>query len=640
MSASELQRYAIFDKKSVYSRSMSQILDTINNPLDIKKLNMNQLRQLCSEIRSYMVEVCSDNPGHLASSLGAVELIVGVHYVFDTPEDKFVIDVGHQAYAHKILTGRREAFRTLRKKDGISGFPCIDESIWDAFGVGHSSTSISAALGFAEAARIKGTGAKSVALIGDGALSGGLAYEAMNNAGVSKSDLLILLNDNNQSIDKAVGGVHKYLLRITTSVNYNIFKNRAWKVLGDNRFRSFLQRWVRSIKSWLVKSRGGDLFEAIGLRYFGPIDGNDIEQVVQTLRKLKDMKGARVLHCITGKGKGYAPAEQNPTLWHAPGRFDLQTGQIKVVKHDVPRYQDVFGKVLCEMAESDPRVVGITPAMSSGCSMVEFSQRFPSRFFDVGIAEEHAVTFSAGLAASGMKPFCNIYSSFSQRAYDQIVHDVALQKLPVVLCLDRAGLVGEDGATHNGAFDMAAYRSIPNCVIAVPSNESELKNMMYSAKESTTGPYIIRYPRGLAEGVEWQAKAPILLPVGKSVCVREGKRIAVVGLGPFVWRAVEAARPFGEDVAVYDFRFLKPIDTERLDEIVSQFETILTIEDGCLKGGLYGAVCEYIETNSCSIKVKGIGIPDEFIFHASQAEQRHFCGLDKEGIENVLRKLL
>ncbi len=640
MSASEPQRYAIFDKKSVYSRSMSQILDTINNPSDIKRLNMNQLRQLCAEIRSYMVEVCADNPGHLASSLGAVELIVGVHYVFDTPNDKFVIDVGHQAYAHKILTDRREAFRTLRKKGGISGFPCMEESKWDAFGVGHSSTSISAALGFAEAARIMGSGAKSVALIGDGALSGGLAYEAMNNAGVSKSDLLILLNDNNQSIDKAVGGVHKYLLRITTSSNYNTFKNKAWNALGDNGFRNFLQRWVRSIKSWLVKSRGGDLFEAIGLRYFGPIDGNDIEQVVHTLKKLKDIKGARVLHCITGKGKGYAPAEQNPTLWHAPGRFDLQTGQIKTVKHDVPRYQDVFGKVLCELAENDSRIVGITPAMSSGCSMVEFSQRFPSRFFDVGIAEEHAVTFSAGLAASGMKPFCNIYSSFSQRAYDQIVHDVALQKLPVVLCFDRAGLVGEDGATHNGVFDMSAYRSIPNCVIAAPSNEMELKDMMYSAKESTTGPYIIRYPRGLAEGVEWQTKAPCLLLPGKSICVREGKKIAVVGLGPFVWRAVEAAQHFGDNVAVYDFRFLKPMDMSRIDEIAARYEAILTIEDGSLKGGLYGAVCEYVEAKSYPIKVKGIGVPDEFIFHASQTEQRHFCGLDEEGIENVLRKLL
>ena len=458
---------------------MSQLLDRINTPSDIKSLNMDELRQLCAEIRSYMVEVCSDNPGHLASSLGAVELIVGVHYVYDTPDDKFVIDVGHQGYAHKILTGRREEFRTLREKGGISGFPNMKESKWDAFGEGHSSTSISAALGYAEAARILGNGAKSVALIGDGALTGGLAYEAMNNAGVSKSDLLILLNDNNQSIDKAVGGVHKHLLHITTSESYNSLKNRAWDIIADNCFRGFLQRWIRSLKSWIVKSRGGDLFEANGLRYFGPIDGNDIEQVVLTLKKLRELKGPRVLHCITTKGKGYAPAEKDPMIWHAPGRFDPATGERKVSKCPVPRYQDVFGEVLCDLAEKNPDVIGITPAMSSGCGMVEFSKRFPSRFFDVGIEEEHAVTFSAGLAAAGLHPFCNIYSSFSQRAYDQIVHDVALQSLPVVLCFDRAGLVGEDGATHNGAFDMAAYRSIPNCIIAIHYNELELKNMMY-----------------------------------------------------------------------------------------------------------------------------------------------------------------
>ena len=559
---------------------------------------MDELRQLCAEIRSYMVEVCSDNPGHLASSLGAVELIVGVHYVYDTPDDKFVIDVGHQGYAHKILTGRREEFRTLREKGGISGFPNMKESKWDAFGVGHSSTSISAALGYAEAARILGNGAKSVALIGDGALTGGLAYEAMNNAGVSKSDLLILLNDNNQSIDKAVGGVHKHLLHITTSESYNSLKNRAWDIIGDNCFRGFLQRWIRSLKSWIVKSRGGDLFEAIGLRYFGPIDGNDIEQVV--------------------------PA----------------TGERKVFKYPVPRYQDVFGEVLCDLAEKNPDVIGITPAMSSGCGMVEFSKRFPSRFFDVGIEEEHAVTFSAGLAAAGLHPFCNIYSSFSQRAYDQIVHDVALQSLPVVLCFDRAGLVGEDGATHNGAFDMAAYRSIPNCIIAVPSNELELKNMMYSALKNPTGPYIIRYPRGLAEGVEFRTADYSLLPLGQSVCLRRGHKVAVVALGHCVNRAMEASAAFPDAVGVYDFRFLKPIDTSRLDEISESYETVLTIEDGSIKGGLYGAVCEYMESKGYGVKVQGIGIPDEFIFQAAQGEQRAYCGMDKEGIESVLKKLI
>lgn len=619
---------------------MSKILDTIDTPADIKKLSMAELRQLCSEIRSYMVEVCSDNPGHLASSLGAVELIVGVHYVYDTPSDKFVIDVGHQAYAHKILTGRKDFFRTLRQKDGMSGFPNMSESEWDAFGVGHSSTSVSAALAYAEAARIQGSAQRSVAMIGDGALSGGLAYEAMNNAGVSKSNLLILLNDNNQSIDKAVGGVHKHLLRITTSETYNSLKNRTWDILGDNRLRGFLQRKLHSLKSLLVKSRGGDFFESLGLRYFGPINGNDIEQVVLILQKLKDMKGARVLHCITSKGKGYTPAEQDPTVWHAPGRFDPKTGERKVSESKCPRYQDVFGKVLCELAEKDERVVGITPAMASGCSMTEFSKRFPSRFFDVGIAEEHAVTFSAGLAAAGLRPFCNIYSSFSQRAYDQIVHDVALQKLPVVLCFDRAGLVGEDGATHMGAFDLAAYRAVPECIIAAPSDEYELKNMMWSALHSQSGPYIIRYPRGLAEGKAWEKEAYMDLETGRGRSLKEGKRVAVLALGPFSYRALEAAGSFGEDVAVYDMRFLKPLDTDLLDSVASRFEAVLTVEDGVLKGGLYGAVCEYFEEKGYKLRLKGLGIPDRFVFHGSQKQQREAFSLDSSGIEAVLRELL
>lgn len=601
---------------------------------------MEQLRQLCAEIRSYMVEVCSENPGHLASSLGAVELIVGVHYVFDTPEDKFVIDVGHQAYAHKILTDRKEAFRKLRRSDGPSGFPNIFESRWDAFGVGHSSTSISAALGYAEAARIKGLPYKSVALIGDGAMTGGLAYEALNNAGESAADLLVILNDNNQSIDNAVGGLHKHLLHFTTSENYNSLKKRAWDIIGDTRFRGFIQRQVRALKSRLVTGSGGDIFEAMGLRYFGPVNGNDIEQVVLTLKKLKGLKGPRILHCITTKGKGYAPAEQNPCVWHAPGKFDPQTGERKVVRHDVPRYQDVFGKVLCDLAEKNPDIVGITPAMASGCSMTEFSKHFPDRFFDVGIEEEHAVTFSAGLAAAGLRPVCNIYSSFSQRAYDQIIHDVALQKLPVILCFDRAGLVGEDGATHAGAFDMAAYRCIPNCTVAAPSDELELKNMLYSATLSKTGPYIIRYPRGLAEGRSWEDEPYRELPSGKANCLKQGSRVAVVAIGPCVHRALEASEAFGDAAGVYDFRFLKPIDTQTLDEIFARYENVLTVEDGCLKGGLYGAVCEYAQQAGAKVGVRGLGIPDEFILHAAQGEQRHLCHIDREGIEVELRKLL
>lgn len=622
------------------SRSMSKLLDTIDNPKDLKQLNIDQLRELCAEIREYMVEVCSDNPGHLASSLGAVELIVGVHYVFDTPYDKFVIDVGHQAYAHKIVTGRKDAFRTLRETGGMSGFPNIQESEYDAFGVGHASTSISAALGYAEAARITGSSSKSVALIGDGALTGGLAYEALNNAGVSKSNLLVILNDNNQSIDKAVGGVHRHLLRVTTSETYNSLKNRAWDIIGDNRLRGFIQRWIRSFKSWLVKSRGGDLFEAMGLRYFGPINGNDIEQVVLTLRKLKNLPGARVLHCITSKGKGFAPAESDPTVWHAPGRFDPVTGERKVSSNPKVRYQDVFGEVLCDLASSDGRVVGITPAMASGCSMTEFSRRFPDRFFDVGIEEEHAVTFSAGLAAAGLKPFCNIYSTFSQRAYDEIIHDVALQNLPVVLCFDRAGLVGEDGVTHQGVFDMAAYRSIPNCTIAVPSNELELKNMMHSALDFAGGPYIIRYPRGAAEGVEWRDVPYGDVEIGRGRELVKGSRVAVLALGPAVGRAVEAASSFDGEVGVYDLRFLKPLDEALLDRLCGEYEAFVTVEDGALKGGLYGAVCEYFATKDIKTKIRGIGVPDEFIVHAPQSEQRHSCGLDDEGIRRAVMELL
>ncbi len=619
---------------------MSNFLEHINTPSDLKKLNIEELRDLCSEIRSFMVQVCSDNPGHLASSLGAVELIVGVHYVFDTPEDKFVIDVGHQAYAHKILTGRREAFRRLRCSDGPSGFPNIFESEWDSFGVGHSSTSISAALGFAEAARIKNLGYKSIALIGDGAMTGGLAYEALNNAGASDADLLVILNDNNQSIDKAVGGLHRHLLRFTTSENYNSLKRRAWNIIGNNCLRGFIQRQVRLFKARLVTGSGGDIFESMGLRYFGPVNGNDIEQVVLTLRKLKSLKGPRILHCITLKGKGYAPAEQNPCVWHAPGRFDPRTGERIVPHYDFSRYQDVFGKVLCDLAEKNADVVGVTPAMASGCSMTEFAARFPSRFFDVGIEEEHAVTFSAGLAAAGLRPFCNIYSSFSQRAYDEIIHDVALQKLPVILCFDRAGLVGEDGATHAGSFDMAAYRSIPNCIIAVPSDEMELKNMMYSALQSKTGPYIIRYPRGLAEGRRWEDVPYEDIALGKSVCLKKGSKVAVVALGPCVHRAVEASEDFGSLVGVYDFRFLKPLDTDALDDIFRQYGAVLTVEEGCLKGGLYGAVCEYAQEKGSSVRISGIGIPDSFICHAPQREQRRLCGRDKEGIERELRNLV
>lgn len=616
------------------------LLEKIDSPIDLKELDMAQLRQLCDEIRAYIVECCSTNPGHLASSLGAVELIVGVHYVFDTPQDKFVFDVGHQAYAHKIITGRREAFRSLRTEGGISGFPNRDESEYDCFGVGHSSTSISAALGFAEAARLQGLHRKVIALIGDGAMTGGLAFEGLNNAGAGRADMLILLNDNNQSIESNTGAMHEYLLNITTSNSYNRLKDRIWHLLGDGRFRNFIQRWVRSLKSWFVKSTGGDVFESLGIRYFGPIDGNDIAEVVKALRKLKDMDGPRILHCMTVKGKGYGPAEKDPVTWHAPGKFVPETGQRIGTEYDRDRYQDVFGQVLLQLAETDPKVVGITPAMAQGCGMNLLAERRPAQFFDVGIEEEHAVTFSAGLAAGGMKPFCNIYSAFSQRAYDQIIHDVALQRLPVVLCFDRAGLVGEDGATHQGAFDIAAYRSIPGTIVSSPKDETELKQLMYTAYRHDSGPFIIRYPRGMGRGTAWQDVPFAELPVGKAEPLLEGDTVAVVSCGPAAYDALRAAEEYAGKVGVYNFRFIKPLDCEALDGIAARYERIVTVEDGTLLGGLYGAVCEYVLARGYDIKVEGIGIPDRFISQARQTKQLADCGIDYEGIKKSLSKYL
>lgn len=617
-----------------------RLLEKIDSPKDLKELDMAQLRQLCDEIRAYIVECCSTNPGHLASSLGAVELTVGVHYVFDTPQDKFVFDVGHQAYAHKIITGRREAFRSLRTEGGISGFPNRDESEYDCFGVGHSSTSISAALGFAEAARLQGLHRKVIALIGDGAMTGGLAFEGLNNAGAGRADMLILLNDNNQSIESNTGAMHEYLLNITTSNSYNRLKDRIWHLLGDGRFRDFIQRWVRSLKSWFVKSTGGDVFESLGIRYFGPIDGNDIAEVVKALRKLKDMDGPRILHCMTVKGKGYGPAEKDPVTWHAPGRFVPETGQRIGTEYDRDRYQDVFGQVLLQLAETDPKVVGITPAMAQGCGMNLLAERRPAQFFDVGIEEEHAVTFSAGLAAGGMKPFCNIYSAFSQRAYDQIIHDVALQRLPVVLCFDRAGLVGEDGATHQGAFDIAAYRSIPGTIVSSPKDETELKQLMYTAYRHDSGPFIIRYPRGMGRGTAWQDVPFAELPVGKAETLLEGDTVAVVSCGPAAYEALRAAEDYAGKVGVYNFRFVKPLDCEALDGIAARYERIVTVEDGTLLGGLYGAVCEYVLARGYDIKVEGIGIPDRFISQARQTKQLADCGIDYEGIKKSLSKYL
>lgn len=618
------------------------ILDKINSPEDLRRLDIEELRPLCGEIRDYIVRCCADNPGHLASSLGAVELIVGLHYVFDTPKDKLVFDVGHQAYAHKILTGRKEAFKKNRMPDGISGFPNRDESEYDAFGAGHASTSISAALGMAEAAKLSGMGEKVVAMIGDGAMTGGLALEGLNNAGWEDTDLLVVLNDNDMAIDGNKGALHSYLLKLTTDPAYNRIKTRIWEKLGAGKFRNRIQWFVRKTKSGLVTTSGGDLFEAFGFRYFGPIDGNDVVEVVKTLRRLKNIKGPKILHTCTVKGKGYAPAESDPTTWHAPGKFNPKTGERQVKEYSASRYQDVFGQVLCELAEKDPKVVGITPAMATGSGMSGFAERFPDRFFDVGIAEEHAATFAAGLAAGGMKPYCVIYSSFAQRAYDEIIHDIALQRLGVVLCLDRAGLVGEDGATHQGAFDMASLRCIPDTVIAAPKDEIELKRLLYTGTGIKDGPFVIRYPRGLGEGTDWRNATPEPLEIGKGEKITDGEEVAVLALGPVVNRAVEAAerlrKETGKGPAIFNVRFLKPFDPGIMEE-AARFRNILTLEDGCLKGGLFSEVSEYVASRGLDITVKGLGIPDRFITQAPVTRQRELCGLDTERIYSEIAGL-
>jgi 1-deoxy-D-xylulose-5-phosphate synthase len=622
--------------------NQGELLQKINSPSDIKDFSIEELSQLSNELREYIIEVLSENPGHLASSLGTVELTVALHYIYDVPMDSLVWDVGHQAYAHKIITGRREAFRHNRQKDGISGFPKRSESEYDAFGAGHSSTSISAALGFAEAAKLLGQPYKSVALIGDGSLTGGLAFEGLNNTGVSKADMLVILNDNNISIDRNIGALHEYLLKITTNPKYNKAKQQVWDRLGDGKFRNWLQNLVVNAKSSLVRGSGGDLFEAMGFRYFGPIDGNDIEQVIITLRKLKALGGPLLLHALTKKGKGYGPAEANQTVWHAPGMFDPDTGERVSQDTGISRYQDVFGHVLLDLARKNDKVVGVTPAMASGCGMNILSKEMPERFFDVGIEEEHAVTFSAGLAAGGLKPFCNIYSSFSQRAFDQIIHDVALQDLPVVLCLDRGGLVGEDGGTHHGCYDMAAYRTIPGAIIAAPRNESELKDMMYTAMMAEHGPFIIRYPRGNGEGVDWEGKEYALMTPGRAETVMEGTEVAVICAGPIANRVAEVAEDIrnktGWNPAVYNIRYIKPIDTDLLRSINEKFSSVITVEDGTVVGGLHGAVAEYMSSAPVQLPVKAVGIPDEYVGQGTQDELRRDCGLDKCSIEALILK--
>ena len=617
------------------------LLEKVNGPEDIRGLSVKQLETLCSEIRRYMIECCATNPGHLGASLGAVELAVALHYVYNTPFDKIVWDVGHQAYAHKIITGRRDSFKTNRTYKGISGFPKMSESEFDTFGVGHSSTSVSAALGLAVAAKLSGTDEKIVAVIGDGAMTGGMAFEGLNNAGSMKTDILVILNDNHISIDEGFGGLHNYLLKISTSETYNRIKNHIWETIGSTRLRRSVQKFMFSTKMAILKS--GSLFESFGFRYFGAIDGNDIGQLTTTLASLRNIKGPKLLHVITKKGKGYKPAEEDQTVWHAPGTFDPETGKRTRPAGDTPaKYQDVFGETMLELARTNQKIVGVTPAMASGCGMNIMMREIPERTFDVGIAEQHAVTFSAGMAAAGMLPYCNIYSSFMQRAYDSVIHDVALQNLKVVLCLDRAGLVGEDGATHHGVFDMAAFRPVPNLTIASPLNELELRNLLYTASlPEFQGPIIIRYPRGTGEGVQWRGADFTPVPVGKGQLLHDGKDIAVLTIGPIgnnAAKAVSMAEKEGRQVLHYDMRFLKPLDVNIMEDVCSKVSRIITVEDATVIGGLHAAIAEYVSEHCPGIEVKGLGVPDRFIEQGTVKQLRTECGFETADIfDEIMR---
>lgn len=616
-------------------------LDRIDSPDDLKKLSGSDLRQYCDELRQYIIEQCSSNPGHLASSLGAVELAVALHYVFNTPDDKIVWDVGHQTYAHKIITGRREAFRTNRKLGGISGFPRMSESPYDAFGGGHASVSISAAFGMAKAAELKGEQRQVVAVIGDGSMTGGLAFEGLNNAGASKqTNLLVILNDNNMAIDQATGALKNYLVKISTSRRYNAIKRRLWRILSHtSAVLRFCQKAGNAVKQGLLKN--SNLFESLNFRYFGPIDGHNLPELVRVLTALQRIEGPKLLHVMTVKGKGYKPAECNKPVWHAPGKFNPETGERIVSKTEVARYQDVFGQTLLELARADERIVGITPAMPSGSSMNILMKEMPERCFDVGIAEGHAVTFSAGLAAAGMVPFCNIYSSFMQRAYDNVIHDVAIQRLPVVMCLDRGGLVGEDGATHHGAFDLAYFGTVPNLTVAAPMNELELRNMMFTALEAGR-PFAIRYPRGNGAGVAWRDEPFAAMEIGRGRCLKEGERIAVLTIGTvgnFASEAIARMEADGIRVAHYDLRFAKPLDQELLHEVGRKFRCVVTVEDGALRGGVGEAVVAFFCEHGYLPKVVSLGIPDRFVEHGTPAQLYAQCGYDAEGIYRTLKSL-
>ena len=622
------------------------LLDAIHYPADLRRLNLDQLPEVCRELRQDIINELSCNPGHFAASLGVVELTVALHYVYNTPYDRLVWDVGHQAYGHKILTGRKEMFSTNRKYKGIRPFPSPEESEYDTFACGHASNSISAALGMAVSAKRLGeTDRHIVAVIGDGSMSGGLAFEGLNNASSTPNDLLIILNDNDMSIDHSVGGMRQYLLNLNTNDKYNRLRYRLSQLFGDlgllnERTRKSIIRFNNSLKSVLSKQQ--NIFEGMNIRYFGPVDGHNVTELVRTLNTLKDMKGPKLLHVRTVKGRGFAPAEEQANIWHAPGLFDPKTGKRLVQCTDglPPLFQDVFGKTLVELAEQNPRIMGVTPAMPSGCSMNILMHAMPDRAFDVGIAEGHAVTFSGGMAKDGLLPFCNIYSSFMQRAYDNIIHDVALLRLNVVFCLDRAGLVGEDGPTHHGAFDLAYLRPIPNLTIAAPYDEHELRRMMYTAQLPDQGPFVIRYPRGRGRLTDWHCPLEAI-EVGKGRRLKDGNDLAVLSIGAVGNAAADAIAEVEQahpdiSIAHYDLRFAKPLDEELLEEVARRFNRIVTVEDGILKGGVGSAVLEYMADHDHTPHVRRLGIPDRFIEHGAVDILRHLCGIDKEGIRDAL----
>ena len=626
-----------------------ELLKKIDSPDDLRKLSVDALPEVCGELREMIIDELSRNPGHLGSNLGAIELTVAIHYIFNTPYDRIVWDVGHQAYSHKILTGRRDRFHTNRKLDGLCPFPSPAESEYDTFTCGHASNSISVALGMAVAAAMKGEDNRHVvAVIGDGAMSGGLAFEGLNNVSSIPNNLLIILNDNNMAIDRSVGGMKQYLLDLHTSEGYNKLRNALsrklfkWGVLTEERRKSII-RFNNSLKSMLMQQQ--NIFEGLNIRYFGPVDGHDVGSLVRVLKEIKDMKGPKLLHVHTRKGKGYRPAEENATVWHAPGKFDKDTGE-RIVGDSggqPPLFQDVFGNTLLELARKNERIVGVTPAMPTGCSMNILMKEMPDRAFDVGIAEGHAVTFSGGMAKEGMVPFCNIYSSFMQRAYDNIIHDVAIQRLNVVFCLDRAGLVGEDGPTHHGVFDLAYLRPIPNMTVASPYDEHELRRLMYTAQLPDKGPFAIRYPRGKGVLVDW--KCPLeAVEVGKGRKLKDGTDVAVITLGPVgnvaarVISRAEADK--GCSVAHYDLRFLKPLDEAMLHEIGQRFARVVTLEDGVLKGGMGSAVLEFMSDNGYHPVVRRLGIPDRFIQHGAVPELQAICGIDETNIYNTIIQLL